>query len=334
MRADLEYLAYNMKKYLYLSLTCALVLAPVLVFAQESGFVPLTNIDAVKFTGNSSDLPNFLNNIYKICIGLAAVLGVLQIMRAGLTWMTAAGSHEKLGEAKGLIRDAILGLILVLAPTIVFSIINPDILDLKIGGLDQLDTVQNVNSPMDPSTPNPNPPGSETADPTGDTLSNTMVGGDFFYKYSSYSEAQTQTYVVACPVVPDAVRGLVDSRKARQTTAGPAADAPPGYEYANLHTIYCESTSKLFWYYYIHKVGTPDRRETETQLFPKYGPLYTQLKNGCAENGGSLERTGWITQRCLDEMETQVEEMVRTGGGDPKDFNLICGRATYTCQAK
>lgn len=125
-------------------LIAVLVATPLIAFAQEKGFVPLTNIQNVKFAGNATDLPAFLNSVYMICIGLAAVIGVLQIMRAGVTWMTAAGSHEKIGDAKNLIRDTIIGLVLVLAPTIVFSIINPDILKLQIRGLDGLGFAERV----------------------------------------------------------------------------------------------------------------------------------------------------------------------------------------------
>lgn len=127
-----------------------LLLAPAAVFAQERGFVPLTNIQNVQFAGNAASLPAFLNSIYMICIGLAAVIGVLQIMRAGVTWMTAAGSHEAIGNAKNLITQTIIGLILVLAPTIVFSIINPDILSLKIGNLEKLAPGAS-QSPADPA---------------------------------------------------------------------------------------------------------------------------------------------------------------------------------------
>jgi len=131
-----------MKKFALLALV-TLVLVPGLAFAQsnaecENGFCSLTNIENLKFAGNAASLPAFLNSLYMICIGLAAVIGVLQIMRAGVTWMTAAGSHEKIGDAKNLIRDSIIGIALVLAPTIVFSIINPEILKLEIGGLEDL----------------------------------------------------------------------------------------------------------------------------------------------------------------------------------------------------
>ena len=134
----------------YTFLGAFLIFAPLAVFAQEetancvNGFCSLTNIQNVEFAGNAADLPNFLNSVYMICIGLAAAIGVLQIMRAGVTWMTAAGSHEKIGDAKNLIRDTIIGLLLVLAPTIVFSIINPDILKLEIRGLSELSPGERV----------------------------------------------------------------------------------------------------------------------------------------------------------------------------------------------
>lgn len=129
----------SMKISLRVVLLLAVLVLPALALAQGPGFVPLTDIQAIKYVGNEGNsLPAFLNSIYKVCIGLAAVIGVLQLMRAGLTWMTAGGSHEKIGQARNLIRDTLLGLLLVLAPTIVFSIINPSILNLEIGGLSEL----------------------------------------------------------------------------------------------------------------------------------------------------------------------------------------------------
>ncbi len=146
-----------MKKIFNALLLLGFLLLPAFVLAatETQGFVPLTNIPALKFAGNAADLPNFLNSVYKICIGLAAVIGVLQLIRAGLTWMTAAGSHEKIGEARGLIRDTFLGLLLVLAPTIVFSIINPDILSLKINGIDSLN-IQNTTTGTTGAVPGAN----------------------------------------------------------------------------------------------------------------------------------------------------------------------------------
>lgn len=113
---------------------------PLITLAQSTdatGFVPLTNIPALADAGNAAKLPDFLNSLYKLAIGAAAVLAVLQIIRAGIMYMGGDSVTEK-KEAKSLITLSIGGLVLILSPVIVFSIINPKILDLQIGGLDDL----------------------------------------------------------------------------------------------------------------------------------------------------------------------------------------------------
>ncbi len=97
-------------------------------------FVPLTNIPGLtnlSNVGTTAGLSAFLNQLYKLCIGAAAALAVLQIMRAGIMYMGGDSITEK-KQAKTLIGLSIGGLILVLTPVIVFSIINPKILNLTI----------------------------------------------------------------------------------------------------------------------------------------------------------------------------------------------------------
>jgi hypothetical protein len=108
------------------------------------GFVSLTKIAAFDDAGNSAKLPDFLNNLYKICIGIAAVLAVLQIMRAGVMYMGGDSVTEK-SQAKSIITQSLLGLLLVLSPTIIFGIINKDILSLKINNLDKLQVLNSAS---------------------------------------------------------------------------------------------------------------------------------------------------------------------------------------------
>ena len=107
-----------------------LILAPLSVFAQE--FVALTSLPGLKEAESSQNLSVFLNSLYKICIGAAAVLAVFQIMRAGILFMTNKGSISENEQARSLIQGSVFGLILVLSPVIVFTIINPQILELKL----------------------------------------------------------------------------------------------------------------------------------------------------------------------------------------------------------
>jgi len=74
----------------------------------------------------------FFNQLYIYLIGLAAILAIIQIIRAGIQIALNQDSVTKLMDSKGLIAQAISGLVLVLSPVLIFSIINPDILKLDL----------------------------------------------------------------------------------------------------------------------------------------------------------------------------------------------------------
>lgn len=106
---------------------------PALAYAQGTDFIPLLpSLPGITEVSKANSLAPLLSQIYKICIGLAAVLAVLQIMRAGVMYMGGDSVTEK-KDARALIGTSLAGLLLVLSPVIVFSIINPDILNLDIG---------------------------------------------------------------------------------------------------------------------------------------------------------------------------------------------------------
>jgi hypothetical protein len=124
-------------------LVFAVILAPTIVFAADPAtaaaptvptdtFVPLNPIPGIIEAGNAPSLPVFFNGLYKICIGAAATIAVLQLMRAGFLFMVNKGSVSHNEQAKSIITNSVLGLVLVLSPAIVFGIINPKILNLSL----------------------------------------------------------------------------------------------------------------------------------------------------------------------------------------------------------
>ena len=120
-----------MKKFLlFIALT---IVASVPLFVSAQGFVPLAPIPGLTqgATADTAGLAQFFNNLYKFAIGMAAVLAVIMIIWGGLQYATQDIPGAK-QEGKDRILQAILGLILVLSPALVFSIINPSILNLSI----------------------------------------------------------------------------------------------------------------------------------------------------------------------------------------------------------
>jgi hypothetical protein len=146
-----------------LSLVCFLYL-PQLTFAADPAtdtaapqgvtFTPLTQLPQIQSAASADSLPVFLNQLYKICIGIGTVLAFFMIIRAGIEIMVSRGSVSSNEKAKSHLQGAVLGLILLLAPVVVFSIINPDILNLKLdfGGLQSTKDLTHLTSPTGAGT--------------------------------------------------------------------------------------------------------------------------------------------------------------------------------------
>ena len=87
---------------------------------------PLLN-DAI----SAASLSWFLTNIFKIAIAVGAILAVLRIAYGGFVWMTtdAVGAKQ---NARTIIQNAALGLILLLAVVVILERINPNLLNVSL----------------------------------------------------------------------------------------------------------------------------------------------------------------------------------------------------------
>lgn len=146
-----------MRRYLFtIILLVATVLPAVVAYAQEpagstgvmtdfKALAPIPGLtgDATgKSTSvlSSNSLAEFFNNLYIYAIGMAAAIAVIQIIYAGLEIAFFNKDNvSKLMDSKGRIAQSIYGLILIFSPVVVFSIINPSILNLELN-LQPLDT--------------------------------------------------------------------------------------------------------------------------------------------------------------------------------------------------
>lgn len=122
----------------------------------DTGFVPLTHFPQIQSLAQSQGFGTFVNTLYKILIGAGAVLAVIMIMVAGVQFMTSRGSVASNEKAKSRIQNALLGLLLILSPVIVFGIINPSILQLNLGNeFGGLKQDHGINQDAFSSSPNP-----------------------------------------------------------------------------------------------------------------------------------------------------------------------------------
>ncbi|MFH1178198.1 MAG: hypothetical protein V1711_00520 [bacterium] len=183
-----------MKKILFISIAILFFGIVPHVLAEGSGFTalaPIPGLTDISPTAivNSTSLANFFNNLYKYLIGLAAILAVIEIIYAGFRMATNQDNVSVLTDSKGKIWQAILGLVLVLSPVIVFSIINPSILNLSFN-LPALDTISGTGGGNGAVT---NPATSIT-----DAAPGCSVTGTLFRKANCSSAKAAQDWAASC----------------------------------------------------------------------------------------------------------------------------------------
>jgi hypothetical protein len=100
-----------------------------------AGFVPLadyggTRLEGVFNVSTPTNLTELVNNGFQIAIIVGASLAVMRIVYGGYLYMfSAAGTQTS--KAKVVLKQAVLGLLLLLATYIILNQINPDILNLN-----------------------------------------------------------------------------------------------------------------------------------------------------------------------------------------------------------
>jgi hypothetical protein len=88
-------------------------------------------------TGNEVDTDEpgtYLQTMYQIAVGLAALLAVLMLVIGGFQYMTSEAFNTK-EQAKNRIWGAIGGLLLILASWLILNVINPELLEFDFGDL-------------------------------------------------------------------------------------------------------------------------------------------------------------------------------------------------------
>lgn len=60
-------------------------------------------------------LPEILGSIINVVLGFLGVVFLVLLLYAGFLWMTAQGEEKTVEKAKGIIKQAIIGLVIVVA---------------------------------------------------------------------------------------------------------------------------------------------------------------------------------------------------------------------------
>ena len=113
---------------LLLSLTLFSLLAvPALLRAQNFDDPETTNygleeVRTIKI-GQSTDVKDTIAQVINIALGFLGVIAVIIIIYAGFKWMTAGGNEESVTEARKMILQAVIGLVIIFSAWIISTFV-------------------------------------------------------------------------------------------------------------------------------------------------------------------------------------------------------------------
>ncbi|MFA7653979.1 MAG: LamG-like jellyroll fold domain-containing protein [Candidatus Magasanikbacteria bacterium] len=118
----------------------AVLLFPFVSAAQPADSSAITTgdlgINYGAYTGLSEgDIRITIANIIRAFLGLLGIIVVGLLIYAGYTWMTAGGDDEKINQAKKIIRNAAIGLVLILSAYAITSFVMTRLLAAQSGYL-------------------------------------------------------------------------------------------------------------------------------------------------------------------------------------------------------
>lgn len=132
-----------MTKFLLIILTLLYLMIPTVIVAEEVGFGPDANtiegqavLAGLAAGYNPTDPQTGLARIIgRIVLTFLSLLGVIFIsytVYGGYLWMTAAGNEEKITKAKSILRQGIIGLVIILSAAAIYALV----ISIFTGGLD------------------------------------------------------------------------------------------------------------------------------------------------------------------------------------------------------
>ncbi len=126
-----------MKKYIFIiillfAISCALLAISYKPYAAMAQYKLETGLPPIAGQPSPSEgLPQYINYLFIFGLGLIAFLALAQMMIGGLTYILAASNVADKIAAKDTIKQALIGLGLLLVSYLLLNTINPDLVNLR-----------------------------------------------------------------------------------------------------------------------------------------------------------------------------------------------------------
>jgi len=133
--------------------TLLVSVSAVSVYAQTvTANIPIVNLEVpIGETAQVSGLAQYIQIFYRFTVAATAIIAASMIMFAGVSWLTAAGSSQKIGEAKERITAAISGLVLAMLSYAILNTINPQLISLQTPSIVVPEVTSSLTNPFSTS---------------------------------------------------------------------------------------------------------------------------------------------------------------------------------------
>lgn len=100
-----------------------------LMYNADSAFAAYSLLEKVPWEGTT--FPEYVVGFYKFAVAFVAIAALLMMTIGGFYYIASAGNQAQAGTAKTIVKDALLGLIVVLVTWLILNTINPKLLEIK-----------------------------------------------------------------------------------------------------------------------------------------------------------------------------------------------------------
>ncbi|MEI8360849.1 MAG: pilin [bacterium] len=91
-------------------------------------------IGLAEYDENKNDPRIIIANVIKFMLGFLGIIAVIIILFAGFKWMTAGGDSKKIDEAKDLMKNGVMGLIIILSSWAIANFVIDQLLNVTGNG--------------------------------------------------------------------------------------------------------------------------------------------------------------------------------------------------------
>lgn len=120
----------SIKKTFLLAFILTLIIVPALALAQSSGIEgALKDAAGSQGAGYNTDIDSqtgiatFAGLIVRTFLSLTGIIFMVYIVYGGFLWLTSAGNEEKITKAKSIIRNGIIGLIVIFSAAAIYLLV-------------------------------------------------------------------------------------------------------------------------------------------------------------------------------------------------------------------